>query len=365
MTAIEALVNMYAEQFVNRFEHIEGHWSEPIVESSMHPHQNIAGNAYRGCNRAFLPIMASQHKFRLPLWMTVPQMNDLGVYVKRGQSGFPVSFTDIFIKDTRTGFKSKISEEAYDKMSQAERDEKGLQKIFRTKWYKVFNIEQTNFSDVFPNSMEELHRLFGASDGQVVRSELLDRMVSEDIWLCPIEVGGKSATYDMDTDSITIPEKSAFVDDKAYYNTLIRCMAESTGSEMRLDRDLWSDIQGDRAKEALVCQLSAASMGALLGIGYTLDDSDIKYFKKWIEEAKVNPEFIYGAVQEASRAIECLSNVLGLNVTNGVNVTEVIAKQYAEAAERAAKKKEVRVSRHENNTVKIQRENKPRIGRRL
>lgn len=365
MTAIDALVNMYAEQFVRRFEHIEGHWSEPIVDSSEHPHQNIAGNAYRGCNRAFLPIMASQHKFRLPLWMTVPQMNDLGVYVKRGQSGFPVSFTDIYIKNLKTGTKSNVSVEDFDKMSIAQRESEGLEKMFRTKWYKVFNIEQTNFAEVFPNSMEELHRLFGASDGQAVRSELLDKMVSEDAWLCPIIVDGKKAAYDMDSDSITIPDKSAFVDDKTYYNTLVRCMAESTGSEMRLDRGIWSDIQGDKAKEALVCQLSAASMGALLGIGYTLDDSDIKYFKKWIEEAKVNPEFIYGAVQEASRATECLGNALGLNIVNGVNVTEVIAKQYSEVAEKAAKKKEVRVLRHENNTVKIQRQNKPRTGRRL
>ena len=48
---------MYADQFIDRFTHIEGHWEEPLVDACSHPHQNIAGNAYRGCNRSFLPLV--------------------------------------------------------------------------------------------------------------------------------------------------------------------------------------------------------------------------------------------------------------------------------------------------------------------
>lgn len=364
MTATDALVKMYAEQFVKRFEHIEGHWTDPIVNAMDHPHQNIAGNAYRGCNRTFLPIISSQRGFRLPLWMTIPQMNDLGVYVRKGESGYPVSFTDFFIKNSKEPGGCRITVEEYDKMTPLQRQEQGLVKIYRTKWYKVFNIDQTTFADVFPNSMEELYRIFGGTDGQHINSALLDTMITEDGWLCPIKTGSECAVYNKDNDVICIPTRELFVDDRAYYNTLLRLMAESTGSEMRLDRGIWTDVKGDIAMEALVCELSAASMGALLGIGVCMDPASEQYVKKWITDINANPEFIYGAVQEASRTTDCLADVLGLNMTNGVDITQVIAKQYTEAAQNALKKKELRVTQSKD-TITIHRQRKPRTGRRL
>lgn len=357
MTATETLARMYADQFVDRFEHIQGNWDEPLVDVCRFPQQNIAGNAYRGCNRSFLPLIASYRRYRLPLWMTVGQMRDLGIWIKKGETGSPVSFTDLYIKDTETNTKSKITVEEYDRMTPDERKERNLVKIFHTKWYRVFNIGQTTFGDSFPDTMAELSRMFGATDGQTRTSDVLDRMVADDSWLCPIRIhdGTANPVYDRDNDTITISKREYFLDDRAYYGTLLRLMAQSTGSELRLDRGIWSDLKGDVAREALVSELSSASMGALLGLGVTMDPGSEKYLKSWISTIREEPSFIYEAVKEASRATDCLGQTLGLDLAKGIDVSQILAKQHAESAEKARTNKEIRVSRN-RETVKIGRQ---------
>lgn len=353
MKATEALARMYADLFVDRFEHIQDKWNEPLVDTWRFPQQNISGYAYRGCNRCFLPIVASYRKYRLPLWMTVGQMQDLGIWIKKGESGYPVSFTDLYIKDTRTGSKSKIAVQEYDNMAPEERKSRNLVKIFHTKWYRVFNIGQTTFGDSYPDTMSELHRTFGATDGHERTLDTLDRMVAEDSWLCPIRIQGDSTNmlYDRDNDTILIPGKNSFLDDRAYYGTLLRLMAKSIGSELRLDRGIWSDLKGDMAKEALVSELSASSMGALLGLGVTMDPGSEKYLKTWISSINGEPSFIYEAVKEASRATDCLGRALGLDIAKGIDINRVMEKQHADKVEKAKANREVRILRHQDTIM--------------
>ncbi len=354
MTATEALARMYADKFIERFELIDGKWDEPLITPSRFPQQNIAGNAYKGCNRSFLPVVASFHKFRLPLWMTAGQIQDLDIRIRKGESGSPVSFTELYIKDMYTGKRSSVTIDEYDAMEKNERKERNLAKIFRVHWYKVFNIEQTTFSESYPATIQELHKAFGASDGREINSGELDRMVSGGSWLCPIRTTGASEKprYDRNDDIILIPGKHTFSDDRSYYGTLLRLMARSTGSELRLDRGIWSDLKGDTAKEALVSELCAASMGALLGLGVTMDRNSESYLKSWIMTIDAEPSFIYEAVKEASRASECLTDVLGIKLPKGVDITKVLSEQYAGKAAEAAKKRELRVSRNKD-TVRI------------
>lgn len=355
MTAIETLARMYADQFIERFSSIGGHWEEPLMDPCRHPHQNIAGNAYRGCNRCFLPMVAAMKEFRLPLWMTVAQMQDLSVWPLKGTSGVPVSFTDIHIRDRETGGRSSTGVEEFDRMDADERNARGLQKVFRTKWYKVFNICQTTFGDVYPESMAEIERQFGADDGRRLSSGLLDRMVAEDGWLCPVRIDASftKASYDRDSDVITMPPKYRYTDDRAFYGSLLREMARSTGSEMRLDRGIWSDLKGDVAMEALVSELSAASMGALLGLGVVMDEGSERFLKSWVDSIDASPEIIYDAIRESSRATDCLGRALGLDLVKGIDITQIMARSNAEKTQKARQKQQNRISRSHTGTVKV------------
>ena len=355
MTAIETLARMYADQFIDRFSIIDGHWEEPLVDSSLHPHQNIAGNVYRGCNQCFLPMVATMKEFRLPIWMTVAQMQDLSVWPRRGTSGVPVSFPDIYIRDKESGQKSGTSVEEFDRMDAGERNEKGLQKIFRTKWYRVFNICQTTFGDVYPESMAEIERQFGADDGRRISSELLDKMIVEDGWLCPVRIDAAfmKASYDRDSDAISMPPKFRYADDRAFYGSLLREMARSTGSEMRLDRGIWSDLKGDVAMEALVSELSATAMGALLGMGVTMDAGSERFLRSWIDSINASPEIIYDAIRESSRATDCLGRALGLDLAKGINVNQIMARYNKEMSQKAQQKRTGRISRLRTRTVRI------------
>lgn len=70
--------------------------------------------------------------------------------------------------------------------------------------------------------MAEIERLFGADYGRSISSEPLDRMVSEDGWLCPVRIdeGCTAAAYDRDNDVITMPPKFRFNDDGRF---TVRC----------------------------------------------------------------------------------------------------------------------------------------------
>ena len=153
-----------------------------------------------------------------------------------------------------------------------------------------------------------------------------------------------------------MPPKFRFNDDRAFYSSLLREMARSTGSEMRLDRGIWSDLKGDIAMEALVSELSAASMGALLGLGVTMDAGSERFLKSWVESIDSSPQIIYDAVRESARATDCLGKVLGLDMVKGVDITQIMARQDAEKAEKSRRRQESRIARSlSDGTVKISR----------
>ena len=181
-------------------------------------------------------------------------------------------------------------------------------------------------------------------------------MIAGNDWLCPIRIDNNytAATYDRDNDVITMPPKFRFNDDRAFYGSLLREMARSTGSEMRLDRGIWSDLKGDIAMEALVSELSAASMGALLGLGVTMDAGSERFLKSWVESINSSPQIIYDAVRESARATDCLGKVLGLDMVKGVDITQIMARQDAEKAEKSRRRQESRITKSlSGDTMKI------------
>lgn len=59
------------------------------------------------------------------------------------------------------------------------------------KFYSVFNLEQTNYSEKFPEEWAKLQQRFQTqlntrSDGY--HNELIDKAITEQSWICPIEL---------------------------------------------------------------------------------------------------------------------------------------------------------------------------------
>jgi putative DNA primase len=250
----------------------------------------------------------------MPVYLTFKQANDLGAHVKKGESAMPVLYWDIMARD-KGGH--KITKEAYRKMSLAERMQ--VQTIPFLKAYNVFNIDQTNLSEVKPDKVEALKKLFAPPElcdaEGMFTSKALDRMFEKQEWICPIQYDKQvpGAYFSPSKDIIVIPRKEQFnigktpeevyKDGMEYYSTALHEMAHSTGTESRLNRGSHEKF-GDAkyAKEELVAELTAAMVGNSMGFDKRILDNNAAYLDGWISTLKENPKFIVSVIADVNKA---------------------------------------------------------------
>lgn len=250
----------------------------------------------------------------MPVYLTFKQANDLGAHVKKGESAIPVLYWDIMARD-KDG--RKITKEAYRKMSLAEQMQ--VQTIPFLKAYNVFNIDQTNLTEVKPDKVEALKKLFAPLELRdaegMFTSKALDRMFEKQEWICPIQYDKHvpGAYFSPSKDIIVIPRKEQFnigktseeiyKDGMEYYSTALHEMAHSTGTESRLNRGSHEKF-GDAkyAKEELVAELTAAMVGNSMGFDKCILDNNAAYLNGWISTLKENPKFIVSVIADVNKA---------------------------------------------------------------
>ena len=94
-----------------------------------------------------------------------------------------------------------------------------------TKYFQVFNLDQTNFAEKYPNRWDILKAKFSGEEQPQEEKEMyvnpiLDEMNKNQNWVCPIQtVSSDSAFYSISNDSITLPLKSQFKDGESFYGT--------------------------------------------------------------------------------------------------------------------------------------------------
>lgn len=88
--------------------------------------------------------------------MTFNQAKEAGISVLKGSKSFPVYYFLFYVyhKETR----KKITFEEYKALSREQQQEYNV--IPTYKYYSVFNLDQTNFSDVRPEEWEALREKF-------------------------------------------------------------------------------------------------------------------------------------------------------------------------------------------------------------
>ena len=85
-----------------------------------------------------------------------------------------------------------------------------------------------------------------------------------------------------------------------------------------------------------------------------MDAGSERFLKSWVESINSSPQIIYDAVRESARATDCLGKVLGLDMVKGVDITQIMARQDAEKAEKARQRQESRITKSlSGDTMKI------------
>lgn len=313
ITLEEKAVRQYAEMVIARMEKMKLDWHKPWVgvHRNWHP-QNIAGRRYNGLNNLLLGLYGDMVGYQTPVFATFKNILDAGAAVKRGEKGFPITYYEDIIRNEEG---KKVPRETYNAMTDAEREM--CKEYHLRRFYVVFNIEQSNFPELKPEAWEEMKKKFNKEineDKDMFREPLLDYMIENGTWLCPVRRSGQDrAFYSPANDEITVPLKGQFDTGECFYGTLLHEMAHSTGASGRLNRDI-VNLFGTHAygREELVAELTSAVTASSLGISKGLDKDNVAYLQSWIDAIREKPEFLMSVLSDVTKA----GNMILSNVDN-------------------------------------------------
>lgn len=328
-SVIQVLNEKYADIFIAYFDRISNNPKDPFLRPMPYPQQNATGHVYSGINSLVTSMKAQEMGYDYPVWMTVNQANSAGISILAGEHGTPIKYNSQWLLDLQSGKKSSLTMEEYDALSA---DEKLRYKVMNSlKTYHVFNLGQTDFDSKYPDKAQELREQLSLLPSACCSEELLDNMIAQDNWMCPVRVLDSFVLpgYLMSKDVIVSPPKEAFIDQSAFYSSLLYMMSLSSGHESRGAwlsdgiRDATGKLQPS-SLDRLSAQLSSAMLGSLMGITTPLNHDNLSYVKRWVTEISSDPTIIKTAISNSTKAIGDVSRNLGLGVRKGIDFSKVL-----------------------------------------
>lgn len=322
-SANEKTLKQFADLMIEKIRQVEDDWKKPWFSpgSGGSLPQNIEGRVYSGINSFMLYLLSEEKGYSYPLYMTFMQAKQAGASVLRGEKSFPVVFWNFSVKD-KNGH--KISIEDYRQLS--DEDKKEYKVTPYMKPYNVFNVSQTNYSEVQPEKWEKLKEKFKAPDLKdekgMYAMPLIDALIRENSWICPIYQKESDSAYYRRGEGchIIVPMKGQFDTGESFYSTLLHEMAHSTGEKGHLEREK-GEVFGDSkyAKEELIAELTSATCGKSLGISTCIREENAMYLKSWLASLSEDPKFIYNILADVAKAsgmIQEKVNAMESNLTN-------------------------------------------------
>lgn len=252
----------------------------------------VSGKPYRGINQLALQAVSLMKGYDDPRWMTFKQIqNGENLHLSKGSKGVKVEY---WFPVDRVEQKSVTYKEMYELIKSGEREREDF--FMKPKYYVVFN----------GSCIEGLPELNIDRNYDVAPADAVNK-ISKGMGVPIFHDGGDSAFYRRITDSIHLPELSAFRDSEAFNAVALHELAHATGSEGRLNREM-GDVFGDQAyaREELVAEITSAFMSFYTGV--TAEDYDKAnhqaYINSWIEMIDKSPEVLTSAVKDAEKAAE-------------------------------------------------------------
>ena len=311
----EKALDLFAEMMIEKIESINEDWRKPwFTEGALQWPRNLSGREYNGMNAFMLMLHCEKEGYKIPRFCTfdcVQRMNKPGkdgqelprVSVLRGEKSFPVMLTTFTCIHKET--KEKIKYDDYKNLSEDEKKEYNVYP--RMQVFRVFNVQQTNLREARPELWEKLEKENGRPEvkaGEQFDFEPVDRMISENLWICPIRpMHQDSAYYSITKNEIVVPEKRQFKDGEAFYGTLFHEMTHSTGAKGVLDR-LEPTAFGSKeyAREELVAELGSALVSQRYGMTKHIKEDSCAYLKSWLDSLKESPQFIKTTLMDVKKA---------------------------------------------------------------
>lgn len=323
----DGMKEKYAELFIDALDQMEAsEYTMPWVSARMGQPCNLyrKGKPYKGVNAFLLTLLCGLKGWEVPYFLTktdlknedgsrkykgltanrtlkvgedgMPVFSDKGEPIFDYEHRFPVFFFKPQYKDADG---KRITEQEYDELTAEEQAE------CRTYWiqqsYLVYNLGQTDFKERYPDEWADMTREPEHEYKAGQRDEVLERMIMQGEWRCPIEFGGSEAYYSPSKDIVRLPERSKFLGDERFYQAALHEMAHSTGPELKREQKNVFGTEG-YAMEEFIAELTSACVCSMLGIGKLLDEQHIAYVQNWRKALREDRDFIPQVIDHVQRA---------------------------------------------------------------
>lgn len=263
------------------------------------PSNALTGEHYRGTNILALWAAATGKSYATNRWATYRQWDQLGAQVRKGERGTTVLFwkmaaakDEAEIEDEAAGFRRFIARSAH-----------------------VFNADQVDNAPVAiePQPLDPAERIASAQ-------AFFDSLPAV------VTYGGDHAFYDPRSDTITLPDFTAFRSSIGFYSVLAHELTHWTSLKHRLDRDLSGRFGSSAyALEELVAELGAAFLCGHLGIATEPRRDHAPYIGSWLRVLRADPRALVSAASQAQAAVDFL---VALSPPDD-STTDVLAKEAA------------------------------------
>lgn len=273
-----------AEKLIEQLEKGTAPWQRPWEpgEPGMYlPVNAETGKRYRGINA--IHLMAQDRDDSR--WMTYRQAQTAGYQVRRGEQGTRIQFWKF------TEEKNKLDAEGNPVLDAEGKPVKEEITLERPRGFSatVFNAEQIE-------GMPPIERKPAAWD-PIERAEKILEASGASI----SHNGGARAFYRLGTDTIHLPAKGQFPDNRGYYATALHELGHWTGHESRLGRDLSHPFGSEGyAREELRAEIASMLVGDELGIGHD-PGQHAAYVASWIKVLQDDPVEVFRAAAAAEK----------------------------------------------------------------
>lgn len=299
LSGTKSVYDFITERIAKKIKKDGLYWRKKWKQSSL---LNIDGinystkKYYNGINWFLLVGQMREHDS--PYFLTMKQANRIGGKIKKGSEAYPVVYYSKIYRDENGKLLTK--EEARE--LKIAKGAKAVTEYFALKYYKVFNSEDIEGVD-FGLPKEDLTQKADFQDIKVAE-DIVSRMPKRPV----IYHKGSKAFYKPSTDSVTMPKKTQFETEAAYYSTLFHELVHSTKHKSRVGgRDL---KRGERnyAFEELIAEIGATFLNAQAGIMYYNLQNSAAYIKHWKSEIiaamENDSKFIFRAAAQAQKATD-------------------------------------------------------------
>jgi antirestriction protein ArdC len=255
-------------------------WVQPWDANASLPRNAATGRRYSGVNVLLLWTAATSAGYPSQGWLTFRQALAAGGNVRKGEKGTMVVYADRFIPDAEKARAAQSGEEP--------------NAIPFLKCFTMFNLAQCEglreglAGDPAPRHIPEI----------IPDAEALIKATSADF-----RIGGNDAFYCQPDDFVQVPPLAAFRDANDFYDTAFHELSHWTAHPSRLNREMGERSGSPQyAREELCAEISAAFIGATLGLVPTVRHAD--YLGYWLAILREDSRAIFRATSQATKAAD-------------------------------------------------------------